>query len=297
MECGAAAAEDDDAATLLEAAQALAGMGQHPLLISQEQQASTDFAPSPQKITHQSNPLMMKFRRKLTEAEKEERKLRHIMANRESARQTIRRRQAMHLELTKKAADVLEENENLKKHKELMVEDFNSLRERNEFLKARLAEAQKVVAGDTKEEPDSSEAEKTCSAATATTPIFHQNQPPSLAPCFWPFAVPSSDVFPFQCVSHPHLLQLPRPPGDTPCLHSTIVIPEHTNPLLPSSCPGCSALCDALRISTLLGLARQATLLISKPFLDTKLWETVCFGESPRIWLSQQRRVGGGRSS
>ncbi|XP_057777854.1 uncharacterized protein LOC130996574 isoform X3 [Salvia miltiorrhiza] len=165
---------------------------------------------------------MMKFRRKLTEAEKEERKLRHIMANRESARQTIRRRQAMHLELTKKAADVLEENENLKKHKELMVEDFNSLRERNEFLKARLAEAQKVVAGDTKEEPDSSEAEKTCSAATATTPIFHQNQPPSLAPCFWPFAVPSSDVFPFQCVSHPHLLQLPRPPGDTPCLHSTV---------------------------------------------------------------------------
>ncbi|KAK6139901.1 hypothetical protein DH2020_026346 [Rehmannia glutinosa] len=56
-----------------------------------------------------------KSRPKLTQAEKEARKIRRVLGNRESARQTIRRRQAMYVDLTRKAADVLEENENLKK--------------------------------------------------------------------------------------------------------------------------------------------------------------------------------------
>ncbi|KAH6825375.1 hypothetical protein C2S53_018727 [Perilla frutescens var. hirtella] len=138
----------------------------------------------------QSNPLM-KFRRKLSEAEKEERKVRRIMANRESARQTIRRRQAMYVELTRKASDVFEENENLKKQKELMVEEYNSIKGRNEFLKTQLAEAKKVAAGETEEEPNSPEAEK-FSSANASAPIFLHNQP-SMVPCFWPPIIPSSE--------------------------------------------------------------------------------------------------------
>lgn len=101
------------------------------------------------------------------------------------------------------------------KQKKLMVEEYNSLKDRNEFLKAQLAEAKKVAAGETEEERNSSEAEKFCSA-TASAQVFLHNQP-SIVPCFWPPIIPSSDVFPFQCASHPH--QFLMPPGDIPCLH------------------------------------------------------------------------------
>ncbi|XP_076928698.1 uncharacterized protein LOC143592739 [Bidens hawaiensis] len=56
-----------------------------------------------------------KSRQNLTEAEIEARKIRRVLANRESARQTIRRRQAVFEELTRKAVDLSWENENLKK--------------------------------------------------------------------------------------------------------------------------------------------------------------------------------------
>ncbi|KAK6147179.1 hypothetical protein DH2020_018091 [Rehmannia glutinosa] len=112
-----------------------------------------------------------KSRPKLTQAEKEARKIRRVLANRESARQTIRRRQAMYVDLTRKAADVLEENENLKK----------------------LAKIKEAEERDAQEEPNTSQAEKSTS-----TPIY----PPSIFPCFWPSILPSSDVFKFQCASH-----------------------------------------------------------------------------------------------
>ncbi|KAK3226787.1 hypothetical protein Dsin_006649 [Dipteronia sinensis] len=54
-------------------------------------------------------------RQNLTEAEKEERRIRRILANRESARQTIRRRQALCEELTRKATELVQENEYLKR--------------------------------------------------------------------------------------------------------------------------------------------------------------------------------------
>ncbi|KAJ6746813.1 BASIC-LEUCINE ZIPPER (BZIP) TRANSCRIPTION FACTOR FAMILY PROTEIN [Salix koriyanagi] len=75
----------------------------------------------------------------LTEAEKEERRLRRILANRESARQTIRRRQALCEELTRKAADLSWENENLKKEKELALKNYQSLETTNKHLKAQMA--------------------------------------------------------------------------------------------------------------------------------------------------------------
>lgn len=59
-----------------------------------------------------------KSRQNLTEAEMEARKIRRVLANRESARQTIRRRQAIFEELTRKAVDLAWENENLKKEKD-----------------------------------------------------------------------------------------------------------------------------------------------------------------------------------
>lgn len=68
----------------------------------------------------------------------------------------------------------------------------------------QLAGVKKVVAGvgETEEERNSPEAERSGSA-TASTRVFLHNQP-SMVPCFWPSIIPSSDVFPFQCASHPH---------------------------------------------------------------------------------------------
>ncbi|KAL3839792.1 hypothetical protein ACJIZ3_024383 [Penstemon smallii] len=131
-----------------------------------------------------------KSRQSLNEAEKEERRLRRILANRESARQTIRRRKAVFLELTTKAAELSEENENLKKKKELAVKEYNTLKTRNEFLKAQMAKIKH-------EEPNSS----------SSTPNFLRDHQPSLVPCFWP-----SDVFQFQYPPqfHPNVMTSPQ---------------------------------------------------------------------------------------
>lgn len=80
----------------------------------------------------------------------------------------------------------------------------------------------KVAAGvgETEEERNSPEAER-FDSAIASTPVFVHNQP-SIVPCFWPSILPPSDVFPFQCASHPHNTsssQFLMPPGDIPSLH------------------------------------------------------------------------------
>lgn len=124
------------------------------------------------------------------------------------------------------------------------MEEYNSLKGRNEFLKAQvrhiwnvscfvlgnifyitillhlqLAEIKKAEAGEMEEEPKISEAEKSCSA-TKSTPIFSHNKP-SIVPCFWPPIIPSSDVFQFLCAAHSHNMssQFPTPQGDIPCSH------------------------------------------------------------------------------
>ncbi|KAJ8899602.1 hypothetical protein K2173_018576 [Erythroxylum novogranatense] len=78
-------------------------------------------------------------RQNLTEAEREERRLRRILANRESARQTIRRRQALCEELARKAADLSRENQNLTKERESALKEFQSLETINQQLKAQMA--------------------------------------------------------------------------------------------------------------------------------------------------------------
>ncbi|KAK9156701.1 hypothetical protein Scep_003275 [Stephania cephalantha] len=80
-----------------------------------------------------------KSKQSLTEAEKEARRVRRVLANRESARQTIRRRQAMCEEMTRKAADLAWDNESLKREKELVLTTYQSLKDKNHYLKAQMA--------------------------------------------------------------------------------------------------------------------------------------------------------------
>ncbi|KAI3985088.1 hypothetical protein MKX01_027174 [Papaver californicum] len=84
----------------------------------------------------------------LTEAEKEARRIRRVLANRESARQTIRRRQAMCEALTKKACELALDNESMKREKELVMKQYQSLKDMNNQLKKQLArtEAETVEA-------------------------------------------------------------------------------------------------------------------------------------------------------
>ncbi|KAI6674125.1 hypothetical protein NL676_002031 [Syzygium grande] len=80
-------------------------------------------------------------RHNLNEAEKEAKRLRRVLANRESARRTIRRRQALCEELTRRAAELTQENEKLKKGKELALREYQLLETTNKQLKAQMAKA------------------------------------------------------------------------------------------------------------------------------------------------------------
>ncbi|GAB2235861.1 hypothetical protein Droror1_Dr00026305 [Drosera rotundifolia] len=79
-------------------------------------------------------------RHDMTEDEKEARKLRRVMANRESARRSIRRRQALYEALSRKAADLAWENDKLKKDKEAALEEHRSLQCTNRNLKEQIVE-------------------------------------------------------------------------------------------------------------------------------------------------------------
>ncbi|WVZ54368.1 hypothetical protein U9M48_005176 [Paspalum notatum var. saurae] len=74
-------------------------------------------------------------RHMLTEAEKEAKRLRRVLANRESARQTILRRQAIRDELARKVADLSSQNESMKKEKDMVMQEYLSLKESNKQLK------------------------------------------------------------------------------------------------------------------------------------------------------------------
>ncbi|XP_062202882.1 G-box-binding factor 1-like [Phragmites australis] len=78
-------------------------------------------------------------RHMLTEAEKEAKRLCRVLANRESARQTILRRQAIRDELERKVADLSSQNETMKKEKDMVMKEYLSLKETNKQLKARQA--------------------------------------------------------------------------------------------------------------------------------------------------------------
>ncbi|XP_022950589.1 uncharacterized protein LOC111453640 isoform X1 [Cucurbita moschata] len=129
-------------------------------------------------------------RRNLTEAEKEERRIRRILANRESARKTIRRRQALCKELTKKAADLAWENENLKREKEFALKEYQSLESTNKELKEQMAQAVKPKEEETPGNNRSSHVQMP--PLPTNYPLFLFSRPPC-ASYFWPSVVqPSS---------------------------------------------------------------------------------------------------------
>ncbi|XP_004303007.1 PREDICTED: uncharacterized protein LOC101299496 isoform X2 [Fragaria vesca subsp. vesca] len=139
-----------------------------------------------------------KSRRNLTEEEKEERRIRRILANRESARQTIRRRQALCEDLTKKAADLTLENESLKMKKELALKQYQSLEETNRLLKVQMSKARKAEVEETLDENMSAYVQIPSSSPT-NSPFVLFNRPP-FTPVFWPSVIQSSNSIQLQQV-------------------------------------------------------------------------------------------------
>ncbi|CAH8385467.1 unnamed protein product [Eruca vesicaria subsp. sativa] len=131
-------------------------------------------------------------RQNLSEAEREERRIRRILANRESARQTIRRRQAMCEELSKKAADLTYENENLRREKDWALKEFQSLETINKHLKEQVSKS--VKPEETKEPEDSPKPSSQVEMSTPSTPFYIYNQNPYQLFC-WPHVTqPSNPV-------------------------------------------------------------------------------------------------------
>ncbi|XP_065010259.1 uncharacterized protein LOC135640067 [Musa acuminata AAA Group] len=103
-------------------------------------QVSSELGKSTVKVPSNYSSLYgSRSKQNLTEAEKEQRRLRRVIANRESARQTIRRRQALREELTRKVADLSLENEKMKMEKDIATREYLSLKETNEQLKDQIA--------------------------------------------------------------------------------------------------------------------------------------------------------------
>ncbi|XP_047174885.1 uncharacterized protein LOC124842447 isoform X1 [Vigna umbellata] len=156
--------------------------------VEQEQDSNVSHKSKEQdsNVTHKSNNLLGRYnrsRKNLTEEEKEARRMRRILANRESARQTIRRRQALCEELTKKAATLVVENESLKKEKDLALKEYQSLETTNKYLKAQIAKSTNTEEEKTPVEPESSVAEVTPSSGSG--PWFLYNPFP-VQHVFWP---------------------------------------------------------------------------------------------------------------
>uniref|UniRef100_A0A0D3CBJ0 BZIP domain-containing protein n=2 Tax=Brassica oleracea var. oleracea TaxID=109376 RepID=A0A0D3CBJ0_BRAOL len=128
-------------------------------------------------------------RQNLSEAEREERRIRRILANRESARQTIRRRQAMCEELSKKAADLAYENENLRRETDWALKEFQSLETINKHLKEQVAKSVKPETKEPEESPKPSQVEMSTSS---TTPFYFYNQNPYQLFC-WPHVTQPSN--------------------------------------------------------------------------------------------------------
>ncbi|KAF8114370.1 hypothetical protein N665_0039s0129 [Sinapis alba] len=125
-------------------------------------------------------------RQNLSEAEREERRIRRILANRESARQTIRRRQAMCEELSRKAADLAYENENLRREKDWAMKEFQSLETINKHLKEQVLKSVKPETKEPVESPKPTQVEM----STSSTPYYFYNQSQYQLFC-WPHVTQS----------------------------------------------------------------------------------------------------------
>ncbi|XP_044506732.1 uncharacterized protein LOC123226266 isoform X2 [Mangifera indica] len=129
-------------------------------------------------------------RQNLTEAEKEARRVRRVLANRESARQTIRRRQALCEELARKAADLARENESLKRKKDMASKEYKYLETINKHLKTLTAKALKSQVDKFSGELKSAHAEMSVSPS-ANCPMLLYNHHP-FPPVGWPYIIKDS---------------------------------------------------------------------------------------------------------
>ncbi|XVF55680.1 hypothetical protein PTKIN_Ptkin06aG0056400 [Pterospermum kingtungense] len=134
-------------------------------------------------------------RQNLTEAEKEARRLRRILANRESARQTIRRRQALCEKLTLEVADLTRENENLKRAKESALKEYQSQESTNKSLKAEMA---KAIKDEEDRAPEEVKLAHEIFAPSRNYPFFIYNQH-HFPPFCWPSIVQSSHPIQSPC--------------------------------------------------------------------------------------------------
>ncbi|MCO5554498.1 hypothetical protein L7F22_008027 [Adiantum nelumboides] len=88
---------------------------------------------------HEAGPLsLIKAKSALNEKEKEARRLRRIQANRESARQTIRKKQVLCEDLTRKASTLTLENESMRQKRDSLLKELISLKVHNHHLKQQL---------------------------------------------------------------------------------------------------------------------------------------------------------------
>ncbi|KAF5767762.1 putative transcription factor bZIP family [Helianthus annuus] len=188
----------------LEAAEALAGLAR----CKDDANNNYSYEEKSGVKDEQSTKLRLNGRRSrqnLTEAEIEARKIRRVLANRESARQTIRRRQAVFEELTRKAVDLAWENENLKRDKDTALKQYDSLKTKNECLKAQM--------------PKNEETREESSTSSTNSPFIIYKQP-SFLPFVWPTSAgivfPSrssscdSSGTPLYLLPYPWLLTLPQ---------------------------------------------------------------------------------------
>ncbi|XP_052176896.1 uncharacterized protein LOC127791140 [Diospyros lotus] len=147
--------------------------------------------PSPRCTTSYASFSGSKSRHNLTEAEKEARRIRRVLANRESARQTIRRRQAVYEELTRKAASLALENETLKRDMELALKEYDSLKIINESLKGEMAKTMKTQVEESRVDSNSTNGEISTPPITGPLIFYNQSQ---FTPYIWPAIIQSSDL-------------------------------------------------------------------------------------------------------
>ncbi|XP_020573383.1 uncharacterized protein LOC110019863 isoform X2 [Phalaenopsis equestris] len=135
-----------------------------------------------------------KRRPNLTEAEREARRMRRVLANRESARQTIRRRQALRDGLIKKVSDLSLANQNMKLEKRQITKEYLSLRNKNKQLKTELA---MTIACNIMGAEPPSPPPQTSSSPTETSFLSNLNPTFLLSICPpWPYDKPTEPQVP-----------------------------------------------------------------------------------------------------
>ncbi|GFZ16866.1 Basic-leucine zipper (bZIP) transcription factor family protein [Actinidia rufa] len=164
METGASSSDSHSTIEIeFEAAETLAGLAHSSMRDTESEEQShrvNNESPSPDPVPSEDQEET--GQQQYGKVEKEARRIRRVLANRESARQTIHRRKALYEELPRKAANLTEENENLKAgeyygistsetrktvihvnhlklEKETAVKEYDTLKRTNECLKVQMA--------------------------------------------------------------------------------------------------------------------------------------------------------------